>query len=146
MKPNDENIAFLTNKIMQIKTALCYIEHEYFSLRTHIVQMLYSDDEGNLYFTLAKPLVGIEEIKKFGINLTFYRKNFGYYVQLKAIATVEPDHESASDNDDKYILIKAKITEAEYMEQGKPFAEKRMVDNVRSGLLKFTRSLAMLFY
>ena len=147
MKTTEQNIDFLTEKIMQIKTALCYIEHEYFTLRTHIVQILYADNEGNLYFTLMKPLVGIEEIKKFGINLTFYRKNLGYYVQLRAVASVEAgDVLNMENKDDHYILLKAKITEAEYVEHEKPFLNQSFSSNFKHGFLKFTRSLSMLFY
>lgn len=138
----DQNLEFITEKIMQIKTALCVIEHEMFPVKTHIIQILYADKEGNIYFNMIKPLIGTEEIKKFAVNLTFYRKNFDYYIQLKAIATIEND-----DNIDEHnMILKAKIMKVDYVEHAKPFTSHSVVENLKHGVSKFARSFAMMFY
>jgi hypothetical protein len=141
----DQNLEFLSNKIMQVKTGLCCIDDDSFVVRTHIVEVLYADNAGNLYFTVMKPLLSLTDKESFGITLTFYKKIFDYYVQLKAEAVIEKD-DNENDTDNAYILIKAKITEAEFVEHKKPFSQHTMFDNVKDNFRKLSKALAFFFY
>ncbi len=147
MLHNDQNLEFLKTKIMQVKTGLCCIDDDSFVVRTHIAEVLYADSEGNLYFTILKPLLSLTDKKSFGITLTFYKKIFDYYVQLKADAFVEEnedDKESEADN--PYILIKAKISEADFVEHKKPFAPHKIFNSFKENVRRFSKNVAMLFY
>jgi len=147
MLSKDQNIEFFITKILQVKTGLCCMDDESFVVRTHIVEVLYADDEGDLYFPLLKPLVMLADKKRFGITLTFYKKIYDYYVQLKADAVIEKDDsENESETRNPYVLVKARITEADFVEHKKPFARHNIFDDVKENFRWLTKNVAMLFY
>ncbi len=118
----DRNREFIKEKIMQVKTALCFIDHEKFLLQTHIVQTLRVDDEGNIWFLLIMPSIPDENINHFMINLTYYRKAFDFYLKVKARATIAEEESQGLMIDEKgkltgykkTMLVKAKIIEVNY--------------------------------
>jgi general stress protein 26 len=106
------------------------------------------DNAGNLYFSIPNPLSLSENVNHFPVSFTFYRKAYDYYVQLNAIATIEKDSDDEIQDDEKnkYVLIKAQITQAEYVENGKPFPQKGIFNTVKQTLSSFSKSFATFFY
>jgi general stress protein 26 len=133
---------------MKINTALCCIDDDSFVVKTYIVHILYMDNAGNLYFSIPNPLSLSENVNHFPVSFTFYRKAYDYYVQLNAIATIEKDSDDEIQDDEKnkYVLIKAQITQAEYVEHGKPFPQKGIFNTVKQTLSSFSKSFATFFY
>jgi hypothetical protein len=154
MTNTDHNLDFLTEKIMMIRSALCCIECDSFSIRTHIVQTEWVDDEGNIYFKLLFPSSILTERKRFPLELTYYKKSFDYYMKVKAIGIIEDtensllqiNEEGELQYNDVQVMVKAKIVDSSYVEYEKPFAGKGMLVNIKHTLKKFSKNVAMLFY
>jgi len=146
MENTDLNLQFLKEKILNIGSAVCCIDCDTFSVRTHIIQTSDIDDEGNLYFKLIMPSIVTTDLKNFPVDLTYYRKSFNYYIKAKAIATIvnnehgffEINENGNLQSSTSTLAIKAKITEAEYKEYASE------VPDIKKMAVKLKRSLAQL--
>jgi hypothetical protein len=57
MLTSDTNLDFLRYKSMQIPSALCCIEDNRLTVRTHIIETEKIDHEGYIYFTMPHEII-----------------------------------------------------------------------------------------
>jgi len=154
MENTDHNLQFLKEKILNIRSALCCIDCDAFSIRTHIIQTSDIDDEGNLYFRLIMPSIVTNDLKNFPVDLTYYRKSFSYYIKAKAIATIlgnehgffEINENGKLQSITSNLAIKAKITEAEYKEYASEVPDiKKMAAKLKRNISDLSKKATLWF-
>jgi hypothetical protein len=125
--------------------------HPCLEIKNYVIQTLHVDDEGYIYFNIAKPFITLTDIDHFAISLNYYRKNLPYYLQVEAIAHIIPD---AGDymmideygnlrSNNNCVKIKAKILQVNYVEEQKP---KKFFEQLKQEFIKISKSIATFFY
>lgn len=86
----DTNLHDIRGKISQLKTAIMYsMSDELTQLPNSIVTALQVDEEGQLWFTCPRPLLGMyEEGQCFPARLHFYRKGYFFHLEVSGKATI----------------------------------------------------------
>ena len=86
----DTNLHDIREKISQLKTAIMYsMSDELTQLPNSIVNALQVDEEGQLWFTCPRPLLGMyEEGQCFPARLHFYRKGYFFHIEVSGKATI----------------------------------------------------------
>lgn len=119
----DNSLRFIREKISQLRTAVMYsMSNSIEKLPNTIVTALKVDDEGHIWFLSRSPLVQEFE-QSFPARLCFYRKGFDFFVEVSGKAIVVNDHQSGEYDaketdaeDQKFILVKMKMTNISYTE------------------------------
>jgi hypothetical protein len=120
----DRDLYYLCDKIKQLRTAT-FTNYSTALLRfpVNIIEVVATDEEGNLWFRINKPYHCIEDFEQsFPAQLSFYNKDFNYRISAQGKATI------AEDNDEikfklsfsfnaagQYAIIRFKILSAEYL-------------------------------
>lgn len=122
----DENLAFLKEKINQIKIALFKSEmNSELQLPNNIIQTLRVEDDGTIwFFTTCNECHARFIDKSFYAYLNYYKKDTGCRLQLSGKATIVDDCDESSFGADGYyskdaytsVLVKMKIMQAEFFE------------------------------
>lgn len=86
----DTHLHNIREKISQLRTAIMYsMSDELTQMPNSIVTALHIDDEGQLWFTCPRPLLGMyEEGQCFPARLHFYRKGYFFHVEVSGKATI----------------------------------------------------------
>jgi general stress protein 26 len=149
----ENNLEFLKDRIFEIKSALLFsLSDEIVKIPASIISILKIDEEGQLWFFTNRPKqILFDEDKLFPARLQFYRKGKPFYLQVAGIASIDdakekihafaglnPETENKAMED--MLLIKLKMTKAEYYEQ-KPQADyhhpvRHLFQNLYSALFK----------
>ncbi len=128
--PAENNLGFLKDRIFEIKSALLYsLSDEIVKIPASIISVLKIDAEGQLWFFVNRPKrLFFEEDKIFPARLQFYRKGKPFYLLVTGIASIDEckevvhaftglEQEVESKAMEDMLLIKLKMTKAEYYEQ-----------------------------
>src|SRR5262245_60443216 len=128
-----ETQMFLQEKIKNLGSAIFFNQsNAVLKLPASIVRIIHADEYGYLWFFMQKPQQQLTEFEKeFPVKLDFFRKGVDYSMQVigKAYMVNDPeevavvtttDEElgelSRTYQQDKYILMKVKISRADYFD------------------------------
>ncbi|MGC4036620.1 MAG: hypothetical protein QM764_11710 [Chitinophagaceae bacterium] len=124
------NLEFLKERIFEIKSALLYsMSNELIKMPVSIVTVLKMDDEGMLWFFVKKPSCSLsEDGHAFPARMQFYRKGKPFFMHVTGTAIIDDcpqdlyevtgmQQEEQNTAIRDILLIKLKITKAEYYEQ-----------------------------
>jgi hypothetical protein len=119
----------LQEKIKNLGSAIFFNQSEaVLKLQTSIVRIIHVDEYGYIWFFVQKPQQQLNEFEKeFPIKLDFFRKGLDYSLQVigKGCIVSDPEElmvvttnidETKRFNPEKMILIKVKMTRADYFE------------------------------
>ncbi|MEP7165598.1 MAG: pyridoxamine 5'-phosphate oxidase family protein [Ferruginibacter sp.] len=121
----DENLAFLKEKIREIKIALFKSEiNSELQLPNNIIQVLKIEDDGTIWFFTSCSGKQAESIERsFYAYLDFYKKGTDCRLQISGRASIADNDEGLFDMSNyskgisgSLILVKMKIMQAEYFE------------------------------
>ncbi len=143
MAAKDSEIAFIQNKIMDISYAKFSTDlTPEFCLFTNVIKTIKSDSDGNIwFFTSCKGEYAKNINQEFFACLDYYQKGRNFYLRINgkaSIAETAPDFADAQIAGNNNILIKCKITKAEYFEN-----EQQYKLSARERLVKY---ISKLFY
>jgi general stress protein 26 len=130
---DNQKIYFLQERIKNLGSAIFFNQSDaVLRLPTSIVRITHVDDDGYLWFFMQKPQQQLNEFEKeFPVKLDFFRKGLDYSLQVigkaciindpEEIATITTHIEEVSAaarqyHPDKLMLIKVKMTRADYFE------------------------------
>ena len=123
---HDENLAFLKEKIKDIKIALFKSEiNSELQLPNNIIQALKVEDDGTIWFLTSCTGDHAKSIDKtFYAYLDFYKKGTECRLQLSGRAPIVEDEQESfltmsnysKSTADRLVLVKFKIMQAEYFE------------------------------
>jgi general stress protein 26 len=128
---NTLKLNFLQDKISDLRSALFSNESEaVLKLPTTVVSALTVDEAGQVWFCVSKPTQNIQEFdREFPAKLNFFRKGKEFFLHITGKAVIINDPEelnnlvSLDENirfgavNNKYILLKMRIQQAEYYER-----------------------------
>jgi general stress protein 26 len=140
MMSQENNLAFIKERISEIRSALLYsMSDELIRIPTSIISILRIDDEGQLWFFVKRPPQLMHDAeKKFPAKLQFYRKGRPFYLMVSGCAGIDESNDlidkftddmekgSSSLAMQNMMLVKLKITKAEYHEQKQPVPKRGM--------------------
>jgi hypothetical protein len=120
---------FLEEKIRNLGSAIFFNQSDaVLKLPTSIVRIIHVDEYGYIWFFMQKPPQHLNEFEKeFPVKLDFFRKGLGYSLQVigKGCIIRDPEElavvtsnidETRQFNPGKMILLKVKMTRADYFE------------------------------
>jgi hypothetical protein len=124
-------VKFLEEKIRDLQSALFFsLNDAVLKFPTSLINVLETDELGQLWFLIPKPTQYIHTFDKtFPVKLDFFRKGREYYLKIigKAFLVNDPEEinsiECLGDNIKQLarfsesILVKVKISQAEYVEK-----------------------------
>lgn len=126
---HNQQLVFLQDKIRQIGSAIFFNQSDsILKLPTSLVQTLFVDDYGYVWFFVKKPKQYIQEFEKgFPARLDFFKKGVDYFLQVTGKGSVVSDPEELQyfqqQQEDptapvphQMVLVKVKILKAEYFE------------------------------
>ena len=140
----ENNLAFIKERITEIRSALLYsMSDELIKLPTSIISILKMDDDGQLWFFVKRPSQLMHDTeKKFPAKLQFYRKGRPFYLMVSGCAGIDENNDLINTLSDdleqgssslamqNMMLVKLKITKAEYHEQKQPATKRGVLQNV----------------
>lgn len=149
----ENNLDFLKDRIFEIKSALLYsLSDDAVKIPASIISVLKIDEEGNLWFFTNRPrhlIFGDDKV--FPARLQFYRKGKPFYLHVAGVASIDENQETIHsltglDKEienkamEDMLLVKLKMTKAEYYEQ-KPQADyhnpvRHLFQNLYTSLFK----------
>jgi len=124
----NHQINFLRNKITEIGSAIFFNESDsVLKLPTSIVTSLTVDDYGYVWFFIQKPRQDLRQFDNdFPVRLDFFKKGKDYFLQVigKGWVVTDPEEmntffkqpEDAPQVSNDMVLVKVKMTKAEYYE------------------------------
>ncbi len=125
----DTRQILLQEKIKNLGSAIFFNQSEaVLKLQTSIVRIIHVDEYGYIWFFVQKPQQQLNEFEKeFPVKLDFFRKGLDYSLQVigKGCIVSDPEElmmvttnidETRLFNPEKMILIKVKMTRADYFE------------------------------
>lgn len=125
----DTQKTYLQEKIKNLGSAIFFNQSDaVLKLSTSIVRIIDVDDDGYIWFFMQKPPQQLNEFEKeFPVRLDFFRKGFDYSLQVIGKGCIVRDPEElilATEhidkrnefNPEKLILIRVKMTRADYFE------------------------------
>ena len=127
----NQQLNFLQEKIREIGSAIFFnLSDSVLKLPTSLVSTLKVDDYGFVWFFIQKPKQNLKEFEnEFPVRLDFFRKGKSYFLQVMGKGWVVTDPEEVNGfvnlpNEAKdmalheMVLVKVKISRAEYFETG----------------------------
>jgi len=132
---NQQQLNFLQDKIQEIGSAIFFnLSDSVLKLPTSLVSTLKVYDYGFVWFSIQKPKQNLQEFEnEFPVRLDFFKKGKSYFLQVMGKACVVTDPEEiytastlpqevkeAALNDTDTVLVKVKISKAEYYETRTP--------------------------
>jgi|SRR5450432_436456 hypothetical protein len=125
-------ITFIEEKVRDLENALFFsMSDAILKIPACVVKVLETDELGQLWFVIPKPSQFLHAFDKtFPVKLDFFRKGRDYYLKLlgKAFLVNDPEEinsvECLNENikeqarNSETVLVKVKITHAEYVETG----------------------------
>ena len=125
----DSQQIFLRERIKNLGSAIFFnLSEAVLKLQTSIVRIVHVDEYGYIWFFVQKPQQQLNEFEKeFPVQLDFFRKGLDYSLQVigKGCIVNDPEDlmvvtssidETRHFNPEKMILIKVKMTRADYFE------------------------------
>src|SRR5215470_116719 len=125
----DTQQKFLHERIINLGSAIFFNQSDaVLKLATSIVRISHVDDYGYIWFFMQKPQQALNEFEKeFPVKLDFFRKGLDYSLQVigkgciindpeEMLVITENMKEISQFNPEKMILIKVKMTRADYFE------------------------------
>src|SRR5258706_10992693 len=125
----DTRQILLQEKIKNLDRVIVFNQSEVvLKLQTSIVRIIHVDEYGYIWFFVQKPQQQLNEFEKeFPVKLDFFRKGLDYSLQVigKGCIVSDPEElmmvtsnidETKLFNPEKMILIKVKMTRADYFE------------------------------
>ena len=149
----ENNLCFIKDRIGEIRSVILHsISNELIKIPSSIITVLRVDENGQLWFFVKRPAqVMFDHEKSFPARLQFYRKGRPFFLQVTGYAGVSDNKEAINEftNLEKetegiamqnLMLIKLKMTKAEYYEQKSSSCERFSVQhffqNLYSSLFK----------
>jgi general stress protein 26 len=128
---NNTDLQFLQEKIQDLRSALFFSQNtSLLRMATTIVTILKVDDWGQMWFFVPRPMQTLNEFdREFPVRLEFFRKGkrFFLHVSGKAFIVTDPEEINSLVYEDireqaagHMVLIKVKMTAAEYFESSIP--------------------------
>ena len=125
----DTQQLFLQERVKNLGSAIFFnLSEAVLKLQTSIVRIVHVDEYGYIWFFVQKPQQQLNEFEKeFPVKLDFFRKGLDYSLQVigKGCIVNDPEElmvvtsnidETKQFNPEKMILIKVKMTRADYFE------------------------------
>jgi hypothetical protein len=125
----DTQQLFLQERVKNLGSAIFFnLSEAVLKLQTSIVRIVHVDEYGYIWFFVQKPQQQLNEFEKeFPVKLDFFRKGLDYSLQVigKGCIVNDPEElmvvtsnidETRQFNPEKMILIKVKMTRADYFE------------------------------
>ncbi|MEJ0103565.1 MAG: pyridoxamine 5'-phosphate oxidase family protein [Bacteroidota bacterium] len=151
--PAENNLCFIKDRIGEIRSAILYsMSNELIKIPLSIITVLRVDEDGHVWFFVKKPAqMMFDHEKSFPARLQFYRKGKPFYIHVTGYAGVSDNKETINgftglekETEDiamqDLMLIKLKMTKAEYYEQKSPspehFSIQSIFQNLYSSLFK----------
>ena len=135
----ENNLCFIKDRIGEIRSAILHcMSDELIKIPSSIITVLRVDENGQLWFFVKRPAqVMFDHEKSFPARLQFYRKGKPFFLHVTGYAGVSDNKEAINEftNLEKetediamqnLMLIKLKMTKAEYYEQ-KPSTPERFI-------------------
>ena len=129
----NQQLTFLQEKIQEIGSAIFFnLSDSVLKLPTSLVTTLNVDDYGFVWFFLQKPKQNLKEFdNEFPVRLDFFKKGKSSYMQVigKGWVVTDPEEmnsfvtlpeETKQLAMNEMVLVKVKMTRAEYFEPGSP--------------------------
>ena len=128
------NLLFLREKILDLKNAIFISQHSsLLKMATTIVSIEKMDELGQLWFFVLRPQQALHEFdREFPVRLEFFRKGRDFFLHAsgKAFIVTDPedingllDEDIREKADDRLVLIKVRITKAEYFQSVAPHTQ-----------------------
>jgi general stress protein 26 len=127
----NQQLNFLQEKIREIGSAIFFnLSDSVLKLPTSLVSSLKVDDYGFVWFFIQKPKQNVQEFEnEFPVRLDFFRKGKSYFLQVmgKGWVVTDPEEmntfvnlpeEAKNMALNEMVLVKVKISRAEYYETG----------------------------
>lgn len=127
----NQQLNFLQEKILEIGSAIFFnLSDSVLKLPTSLVSTLKVDEFGFVWFFIQKPKQNVQEFdNEFPVRLDFFKKGKSYFLQVMGKGWVVTDPEEVNalvslPNEAKnlamndMVLVKVKISKAEYYETG----------------------------
>lgn len=120
-------LGFITSKIEELETAVLHSHcNSVLNIRSAIVKTRQVDENGNIWFTIARPLQEINQFEKqFPVALNYYKKESNFFMNVFGLARIVSDPEElicadlnnqiSSGSDE--VLVCVKILNANYYEK-----------------------------
>lgn len=124
----DLPVKFLQEKILELQSALFFPAIDSpLRIPTHVVTSAEADNEGHIWFVIAKPAQHIDAFEKeFPAKLDFFKKGKGFYLKIQGQAFIVTDANEAKGyiskdaaakiKQQKAVAIKVKVQTANYFE------------------------------
>lgn len=130
----DNPVHFVRQKILQIRSALFFCQHDKLvKIPTSIVTVLRADENGVLWFFVKRPLLTMDVFaNEFPVRLEFFRKKAGYHIQVWGKAFIVQDNDvlmdewadiSPASKEDllhQLVLLKVKMMNIDYFDKTLP--------------------------
>ncbi len=123
----NNHLGFITGKIEELGTAVLHSHsNSVLNIKSTIVKTRQVDDNGNVWFTICKPVQEITQFdKQFPVALNYYRKGSPFFLNIFGVARIVTDPEeltcAALNNQlavaDDQILVCVKMLNANYYEK-----------------------------
>ena len=153
MKNNTFHPGYIRSKIEDIRTALCSIQLDDYTVRSYIVHTTKADDE-HIWFRVTDPFaIYNQHLHSFPVKLMYYKKKLGYYLNIEGEGVFENDLPTLlninnycynENNPEEFgILIKATIKKAECSDKKEMNGNQSVLQNFGRKLFSLANSLMM---
>ncbi len=122
-------LGFITTKIEELQTAVFHSHsNSVLNIKSSIVKTRQVDENGNIWFTVCRPLQEITQFEKqFPVALNYYKKGSPFFMNVFGLARIVSDPEELicadlnnhikNEIDSEEILLCVKILNANYFEK-----------------------------
>lgn len=118
----------ITQKIEQLQSALFFTESSDRIIPSCVLQQVYTNEDGEIWFTIPKPVYVIDPNNtNFPCRMDFFKKGENFHVKISGLASII-DEEVTNDfplplterinsgGNQQQLIIKVKIEQADYFE------------------------------
>ncbi len=127
---NTQNhLGFITTKIEELETAVLHSHsNNVLNIKSTLVKTMQVDENGNIWFTIRKPLQEITQFEsQFPVGLNYYKKGTSFFLNVFGVARIINDPEELTfvdmnnhikkEIDSDHVLVCVKIMNANYYEK-----------------------------
>jgi general stress protein 26 len=144
---SENNLCFIKERIGEIGSAILYcMSNELIKIPACIITVLKVDEEGQLWFFVKRPMQKLyDHEKSFPARLQFYRKGKPFFIHVTGHAGINENGKTINNftglekqTEDmamqNLLLIKLKMTKAEYYESKTSFPKRNRLQNIFQSL------------
>jgi hypothetical protein len=121
----------LQSKIMELQSALFFTDSaSLIKLPTHVIPEVEIDEEGNIWFVIARPAQHLAAFdKEMPTKMDFFQKGKDFFVKVRGVASFVTDHAEIDNNPSLSVDMREKMRSKELVAIQVKVQDMELIDN-----------------